>query len=247
MAAEPGYLTTRGGGLGSRIGFLMIAALTAVLSAQSQQRFSPPRLVRGNLPGMSAANVVGGGEVLIEATVDRDGRLTRPVVLRTTPPFSSMILDAVEDWRLTPAHAVGDDGTDGPVESSVLIAAVYRPPTLFNGPVLGDPPTDLATASANVVYPLKIVAPPFPSRALMGSVVLFEVMLDQTGTITEARAIGSDLGFDSAAREALLQWKFRPSRYRDRPAPATAYVIFGFSPPVAPPPVVPPLGAITIP
>jgi TonB family protein len=176
--------------------------------------------------------VVGGGEVLIEVIVDRNGAVTRPALLRSTPPYAQMILEAIGRWRFTPARAVHPDGPEGPVDSAVLIAGVYRPPTLLNGPTLGDPPKDLAAASADIPYPVSLVAPPYPPQALGGSVVLYEVQLDETGQIKDARVIGSDPGFDGAAREALLQWKFRPSSYRGRPAPAVAYVLFGFSPPV---------------
>jgi TonB family protein len=214
---------------------VLIATLFTVVSAQERLAFSPPLLVKGDLPGPPPPNLVGGGEVLIEAIVDRSGNLTRPVMLRTTPPFTSMVLDVIGKWKFTPARAVGPDGTDGPVEAGVLIGAVYRPPTLMNGPTLGDPPRDLAIASPDVPYPVAVVTPPYPPQALSGSVVLFELTLDEGGQIKDVRAISSDPGFDSAAREALAQWKFRPSSYRGRPAPATAYVLFGFSPPVVPP------------
>jgi TonB family protein len=155
-------------------------------------------------------------------------------VLRSTPPFTQMILEAIARWRFTPAQAVHPDGPSGPVESSVLVAAVYRPPILFNGPTVGELPKDVATGTANAAYPISVVAPPYPPRALTSSVVLFEVLVDETGRIRNARAIGSDPGFDNAARDALLQWQFRPSTYRGRPAPSTAYVVFGFSSPVSP-------------
>jgi TonB family protein len=215
---------------------VLIAALSGVVSAQARLVFSPPLLVKGDLPGPPPPNLVGGGEVLIEAIIDRGGNLTRPVMLRTSPPFTGMVLDVIGKWKFSPARAVGPDGIEGPVEAGVLIGAVYRPPTLMNGPTIGNPPRDLAIGSADVPYPVAVVSPPYPPQALSGSTVLFEVTLDETGQIKNVRAISSDPGFDSAAREALAQWKFRPSSYRGRPAPATAYVLFGFSPPVVPAP-----------
>jgi hypothetical protein len=69
-------------------------------------------------------------------------------------------------------------------------------------------------------------------NVLHASIVLFEVLLDERGKMTDVRAIGSDPGFDSAARDALMQWTFSPATYRGRPAPAVAYVVFGFAEPV---------------
>jgi hypothetical protein len=63
-------------------------------------------------------------------------------------------------------------------------------------------------------------------------VVLYEVALDEAGRIRNLRAIGADSGFDGVAKDALMQWKFRGASAGGRPAPSTAYVIFGFSMPV---------------
>ena len=208
---------------------LTAAALSTALLAQ--QAFSPAWFVRGELPSLPPAVVVGGGEVLVEAIINENGALIRPVLLRSTPPFSEMVLDAIRGWKFAPALSVRPDGTVGPVESGILIAGVFRPPTLI-GPTLGDPPRDLRNASPNVPYPVSLISPPYPPQALMGSVILFEVLLDEAGRIRNARALLSDPGFDGAARAALLQWKFRPGSFRGRPAASTAYILFGFSPPV---------------
>jgi TonB-like protein len=211
-----------------------VVALSAVVSAQ-QPSYTPPRLVRGDLPGLPPATVVGGGEVLIEATVDQNGALTHPIVLRSTPPFSNIVLDAVSRWRFAPARATTPDGKETAVDSTVLIAAIYRPPTLMNGPTLGDRPRDLADASSSSPYPVSTVAPSYPPQARSGSVVLYELSLDENGQMKNMRGIGSDSGFDAAAKDALIQWKFRGASVRGRPVPSLAYVIFGFSEPVVSP------------
>lgn len=219
--------------------------LSAVVLAQ-QPLNTPPHLVRGDLPLPAPPTAAGGGEVLIEATVDSGGAVIHPAVLRTTPPFTNMVLDVVSRWRFAPAQTQVD-GRDRPVEGTVLIAAIYRPPTLMNGPTLGDRPRDLGDASSNAPYPVVMVPPSYPPDARSGSVVLYEVALDEAGRIQNLRAIGSDSGFDGVAKDALIQWKFRGASASGRSAPSTAYVILGFSAPVvsapgsgpAPPPIPP--------
>jgi len=186
-------------------------ALSAVLSAQ-QPSYTPPHLVRGDLPSLPPPTVVGGGEVLIEATVDQTGALTRPVVLRTTPPYTNIVLDAVTRWRFTPAQ-INTNGKEAFVNGSVLIAAIYRPPTLMNGPTLGDRPRDLSTASSSSPYPVS------------------------TGQVANIRGVGADPGFDAAAKDAIIQWKFRGASFDGHSVPSTAYVIFGFAPPVVGAPI----------
>ncbi len=212
--------------------FALVLAVAAPAAAQSSLSYSPPRLVRGDLPAVAPPNVVGGGQVVIEAIVDRRGMVTRPVVVRSTPPFSNLLLDAIGRWTFKPAEAIRDDNTTGPVDATVLIAALYRPPTVVNGPTVGEVPKDLAKASTDVAYPTSLVPPLYPVNALHASIVLFEVLLDERGKISGVRAISSDPGFDSAARDALMQWTFSPATYRGRPAPAVAYVVFGFAEPV---------------
>jgi hypothetical protein len=151
--------------------------------------------------------------------------------LRSTPPYTNIVLDAVARWHFTPAQ-MRTDGKDVTVNGSVLIAAIYRPPTLMNGPTLGERPRDLANASSNSPYPVSTVVPAFPTQARMGSVLLYEVSLDEVGRIANVRGIGADPGFDSAAKDALIQWKFRGGSVAGRPAASTVYVVFGFASPV---------------
>jgi hypothetical protein len=138
-------------------------------------------------------------------------------------------------WEFTAARASQPDGTVAPVPAKVLVAAVYRPQVFPDGPTLGEPPQDLARPSADVAYPLTIAVPPYPPLALAGSVVMFELEIDDRGAVSRLRPISSDPGFDSAAMDAIWTWKFRAPAISGRPVRSTAYVIFGFpAPQIAP-------------
>ncbi|MEO5739185.1 MAG: energy transducer TonB [Vicinamibacterales bacterium] len=202
----------------------------AVAYAQSI-KFTPQRLLKAEVSVLPSPMVVGGGEVLIEATVDRTGALTRPIILRGTPPYTQLVLDAASRWRFEPARVVGPDGIETTVEMPIAIGAVYRPPILMNAPTVGDPPKDWSRPSGDVAYPTSTAMPNYPPQARDGGVVLFEVALNEGGVVTETRGIASSGGFESASREALASWRFRGASYRARPVPSTAYVLFGFRPP----------------
>jgi outer membrane biosynthesis protein TonB len=218
----------------SRTLILLALVWSMDMAAQQPGTFVPPRISSGALPLVPPPHVIAGGEVLIEATIDRSGTVTRPILLRSTPPYSQLMLDAIVRWRFVPARAPNPEGKDAPVDAAVLIAAVYRPPTFLNAPTLGEPPKDLALASRDVPYPSALIPPVYPPRALHADTValLFEAMIDGTGAITNIRAVASDPAFESAARDALVQWRFRPAMFRARLVPATVYVMFGFNPPV---------------
>ena len=220
----------------------MHAALLALvgasaLAAQSLVQFTPPRISRAALPEPPGPHVVGGGEVLIEALVDRSGVLTRPLVLRSTPPYTQLVLDAIPHWRFLPAATTDRNGKVTPAEGSVLIAAVYRPPALFNAPTAGEPPKDVGVPSAEVPFPAGVIAPAYPPKAVnvLFAAVLLEAQLDERGLVRNAVAVSADPGFESAAREALKHWTFRPASFEGRTVPGMAYVLFGFKAPVVVP------------
>jgi TonB family protein len=207
----------------------LLLAVTAV--------FTPPRLIGGDPPGLPPATVVGGGEVLVEVTVDKSGAVSRATLIRNTPPYGQMVLDAVRRWRFTPAHDLNEDGRDEAVESSVLIAAVYRSPTLMNGPTLGPAPVDLSRPSSAAPYPVTMAPPVHPIQSANPGVVLLEVSLDEAGITKAIRTVRSNPGLDTAARDAVSKWNFRGASFRARPVASRAYVIVGFPVPTLGSPV----------
>ena len=215
---------------------MSVAVATLALSVATANAqplaFTPPRLLKAELPALPAPTIVGGGDVLIEAIVDRTGALTRPVVLRGTPPYTNMVLEAVATWRFDPAHVRATDGAETTVEMPVAIAGVFRPPILMNAPTIGEPPKNFSKPSTDVAYPISTELPNYPPQARDGGIVLLEVALNEAGAITDARGVASTGGFESASREALAKWRFRGGSFRARPVSATAYVLFGFRAPV---------------
>jgi TonB family protein len=209
------------------------------MAVSAQQLFWPAQYRGGPIPQLPKT-AVGGGEVILELTVDAAGRVTAVAPLRTTPPFADSLAEAARAWQFTPAEelAASDTGRAestplrAAVASKVLVAGVYRPPAL-NTPTLGEAPRDVAPASDDVPLPVSIVAPPYPPTALNGGVVLLEAQIGADGAVTSATVVRSAPPFDAAAHAALLQWRFRPARWRGRAVASIAYAIFGFAVPIA--------------
>ncbi len=209
---------------------LVIATLALAFQLAPQQQVKPARYRSGSLPAQPP-QVTSGGQVLLEVKVDKEGRVIQAVTLRTTPPFTDLMRDAVRSWRFDPAE---EDYKE--VESSVLVAGLFLPPTFYGGPTVGEPPKDVESASDAVCVPYTIVPPVYPAGALYAGVALAEVVVGRDGRVEHVQMVRSAPGFDDAIRAAVLKWKFRPARRRGTPVPSFAYIAFGFRPPVTPPP-----------
>jgi len=193
--------------------------------ALSAQAPASVRYRSGSMPVLSPT-ALGGGQVFLELSISPDGGVTSVTPIRTTPPFTDLVASAVRDWRFDPAS-----GPATPVETRVLVAAVFRAPVLM-GPTLGERPRDIAAASASVALPAATAEPPFPAQARDAGVVLVEVLIAQNGRVDRARVVHSSPPFDDVAVAAAQRWTFRPARVGDTPVASVAYIIFGFPVPL---------------
>ncbi len=224
----------------------LIAACVVAGGVSAQDAFSPARYKSGAVPPVPV-RAAGGGQVFVEASVDRDGRVTAVTPLRATPPFTEAVVGAVQSWTFTPASGAADtasrrggrQGPRTPVATRVLVAAVFRPPAL-NTPTLGELPKDVASASDEAPFPLATTVPAFPPRAFSSGVVLLEVRIDRNGAVSGTSVVRSAPPFDEAAQQSVAQWSFRPPRVGGQRQPAVAYALLGFPVPVGPPAAAPP-------
>ena len=216
------------------------AALLATLTqgALRPDDISPARLNGGAAVPPLPITMVSGGQVFLELTVDFDGRVAGVKTLRSTPPLTGLVRDAVRTWRFEPSQRTIESATETirfafrmARLSSVFVGAVYRAPVLI-GPTLGTVPIDLATPDVETPIPVTVGAPSFPPDALCGGVVLVEVEIDATGHVCDARVLASAPPFDGVALDAARQFRFRPGRVDGVPAASYGYLIFGFPQPI---------------
>lgn len=185
---------------------------------------------------------VSGGEVLLELTVSTEGRVVAVKTLRHTPPFTEALTAAVRAWQFRPAEdaavpkpgAIVDSKTRKPVESKVLVAAMFRPPALYSS-TLGEPPKDVAAASEEAPFPLTPARMPlYPPLAVSDGVVLTELRVGADGRLVNATIIQSTPGFDQPTLESVQHLSFRPAHVHGLDVASFAYVVTGFRRPVTP-------------
>ena len=208
--ATPAYLATRG-------------------AAQAGGgAFIPARRLSGSLPAVPPPTVAGWTEERLEVVVDATGRVQRVTPFRATPMPADAAAPALADWLFRPAVDRGRTA-----ESRVLVAAMFRPPQLYDAPTLGTPPVDRALPSGEIPIPVELRPPRYPPLAVSDAVVLVEVLVGLDGHVREARIISGDPGFHEASLDAARGWLFRPARRNARDVEAYSYLIFGFRRPLA--------------
>src|SRR2546426_4011857 len=89
--------------------------------------FSSARRVSGSLPQLPPPNTIGWVGEAVEVEVDARGRVDHASLVTAASRGPSLVVPAVADWRFRPALDRGQA-----VASRVLIAAMFRPPAMYD-------------------------------------------------------------------------------------------------------------------
>src|SRR6476620_3145553 len=100
--------------------FALACAMLALLTAP--EGVAPAQFRSGELPAIPVLGV-GGGALILEVGVGRDGGVHGVKVSRYAPPVSEAGIATVKGLRFRPAREAAT-----PVDSTVPVAAVFRPP-----------------------------------------------------------------------------------------------------------------------
>ena len=211
------------------VGFFA-ACLAPAATAHAQ--FEPARLSAGSPPAPPPPTVVASGQEWLRVSVDAGGDVSRIEPLREAPAFSEAFRRAVRGWSFAPARVEGEA-----VESQVLVAALFRPATLYSPPGLGQPPSGPRVLPGQLPVPVATPAPPYPPNAAGSGLVVVEVEIHRNGGVRAATVARSHPGFDTAAVNTARRWRFRPATREAQPVRSVAYLVFGFREPVVVPPV----------
>ena len=115
--------------------------------------------------------------------------------------------------------------------SNQLAQAKGPSPTAMDIP--GTPDKDgIYRVGGGVPPPQRTDIPRYPEEAKaagVSGVVLAEVVVDQSGTVTDAKILRSVPMLDEAALETVRQWRFRPSVINGKAVPARMVVTLTFA------------------
>ncbi len=211
---------------------LVAVMLSASVATQAAQRATAPRLRESSVPAQ-IPGALGGGEVVLELTVDSRGGVGRIERLRATPPYTDLVADSAAAWQFDPATSM-IEGRPTTVAAPVLVVAVFRPASLYGGPAPGVPPETLGVTSPRLPNLVSAAMPAYPPTATGSAIVLVEIEMSGRADPRGYRIVGPVSGFDTAALDAVRAWRFDAPRAPEATDRVFVYAVLGFRAPLAP-------------
>lgn len=197
------------------------------------------------------------GVAIIEAVIDTNGTVADAKVIRSIgEDLDSAALDAVLQWQFQPTLLNGrpvqlimtvtvnfvldSDGSvpppPPPPPPPAMTAEVPPPPPPPPPSLVGSKEVNDVSlrVGGEIKAPMKItdVRPVYPmaaQQAQVTGVVILEIVVDAEGNVADAKVVRSVALLDEAARDAVLQWKYRPTRLNGVPVPVVMTVTVNFS------------------
>lgn len=170
-----------------------------------------------------------GGEVLLDALVNRVGTLYDIRVISGEQPFLAEALAAVHTWTFLPAHSNGQ-------VSEARITIAFQFPQPYVPPRSSDvhdyDEGRLATADNRAAFPLTTVEPDYPSATNVdGSVILYE-SIDSKGELASVQVVQGVEPLTEAALAVAHKWQFAPARQSGAVVDSVAILVVTFRRPL---------------
>lgn len=211
---------------------LFTGAMALADSTTARQLPTAARLRAGATAPLAPPLVIGGGEVVLDLTVGRDGSVTKVEAVRATPPYTDLLAGAVQGWRFDPPKAPLD-GTLQPADGHVLVVAMYRPPQVYSAPAPGAETKTVGELSVELPAPTGLSMPvAYPPRATRDGAVLIEFELTMAGVVRETKVMSRPSAFDSAALDTVKTWRFDFPRQPTGAPQLFVYAVVGFREPI---------------
>lgn len=141
----------------------------------------------------------------------------------TVPPGSAV---AQNDKPVAPDSAVQPNKeADKPKEEPTPVIVVPHAAPVKNNYL----PLEVGSLIAYATSKSSPVYPPAAKNIRATGVVKVEVMISETGEVTEVQKASGHLMLQGAARDAIRKWKFKPFVRDGQPVKATGFVNFNFA------------------
>ncbi len=222
--------------------FLLAALAAAPLSAAVESVKVEPTFVPRLCPAMEMEGITRA-KLVVAVAVDETGRLTETMVLGYThPAFAKAGLEALKEWKFTPARI---DGQPVATQTALTIEYSAEGVVVSRGSLLDvdqhlqqafGPRFAKRALRANELdrVPVRVNAesPRYAKQAaeqgVKGTVQVY-FYIDETGAVRmPSVGLGGDPYLAQSAVEAVRAWRFEPPTRRGQPAIVAARQMFRF-------------------
>jgi Trypsin-like peptidase domain/Gram-negative bacterial TonB protein C-terminal len=152
------------------------------------------------------AQALLGGEVVLDALIDTNGRIAGLNVVHGTAPFLEPVLNAVRTWTFSPAQM------DGRVVEARIGIVVQFPqsflPKLTARERKYDRPSEDSVGHG--ALPVSTVEPDYPPNTVAEDSVILYNLVNQQGQVTSTRVLRDVEPLTTATLAASQQWRFVP-------------------------------------
>jgi TonB family protein len=167
------------------------------------------------------AQALFGGEVVLDALIDAQGRLIEIRVVRGTSPFLEKVLSTVQSWSFYPARL---DGQEVPARIGIAFQFSQPQQAARAAPAhrYDEPMKIWADRGAVPVFTVEPLSPITSERD--GNVILYESIGPQ-GRATAVKVFRDSETLATAALTAVNQWRFVPGRRGGSDSDSTEIVV----------------------
>jgi outer membrane biosynthesis protein TonB len=185
------------------------AFVSATVGSPTSQAssFSPPvpvSLVSTPYPPQALL----GGEVVLDALIDTEGRIAELSVVHGSAPFLQPVLDAVHTWTFSPAK------TDEQAVKARL-GIVFQFPQSFLPKVIARAHKYSPSSQDSLDHaalPVSTMEPDYPINAVADESVILFNFIDQHGKVTSTQVLHGLAPFTATTLAALQKWQFVPGQ-----------------------------------
>lgn len=192
---------------------------------------APPELIRSVIPAFPSADATRRGyqgHVIVEATIDVNGRITGATIVRSPAAevFDQAVIDALGQWSFRPASVGG---------VPVAVTGIFTVRFQIESPeepqqAEGDPrAAAVQMGTEGLVAPVLIrsVLPEYPDAAAEVGIrgdVYIEAVVTRSGSIVEPVLVRglADEELNRRALAAIREWRFEPGSVGGQPVDVLA-------------------------
>jgi hypothetical protein len=192
---------------------IMVLGSAQALTAQTatsgaKPPFEPTKtlsVTKITVPILSEAS----GTVVPDAVISETGNVQRVEVRRDITYLSQLAVNAVKDWKFSPATFAGKA-----IASRMPVAVTFRPPGLLTAPdsLPALKPQSEAELQAQF-QPAEVthaVFPNYPDNTVVAGSVVLEVTLSATGKAQEVKVLSDLPPLTAEAKAVVGEWRFTP-------------------------------------